>query len=305
MWVFCFVLAVLCSRRVVLCRNTWRARATIMSTCTSALAPARCGCSDERLLFSCIYFLDPDQIVPPSATTPAVPPPLVPRTRNNSFSQPDLDPPLILEPPVTTNPILCRPTLPLAEIASIRRLSARVNVLPVIAHADTLTNDRLTAVKLAVRRDLADAGIGFGIFDVDYTKDALDPNPLLNGGEPKFPGNFVNGSSASSSSSPTSPVSPSFLRLPYALISPDNYSHSDGVGRLPASRHEIIMQYTPSSHLSYHHHPSPPKIIRGKFTRHYRWGFLDVSFRPFFLPSSLPLLPLSRSLRLGPRSDAL
>ena len=63
--------------------------------------------------------------------------------------------------------MLCRPILPPSDIANIRGLSSRVNVLPVVARADTLTTDRLTAVKMAIRRDLAEAGIGFGIFDAD------------------------------------------------------------------------------------------------------------------------------------------
>ncbi|OBZ71217.1 Septin spn6 [Grifola frondosa] len=126
--------------------------------------------SGDHHVHLCIYFLDPDYIVPPSVSAP--PAPVVPRARTNSLSTHESEP-VILEPPVTTNPLLCRPTLPASDIAIIRRLSSRVNVLPVIACADTLTNDRLTAVKLAIRRDLADAGIGFGIFDLDIPQYAL------------------------------------------------------------------------------------------------------------------------------------
>ncbi|KAA1469857.1 hypothetical protein DENSPDRAFT_864419 [Dentipellis sp. KUC8613] len=222
----------------------------------------------------CIYFLDPDYIVPPHVPTP--PAPLLPRTRTNSVSIPDPEP-VILEPPVTTNPLLCRPTLPPADVTAIRRLSARVNVLPVVARADTLTNDRLAAIKMAIRRDLAEAGIGFGIFDLDtpsqYQYDIASSN--LNGDSKVYPG-LTNGSSSSSSaSSPTSPVTP-FLRLPFALISPDIYSHSDGVTRATPSRHELVIQYTPNhSPISNYHIPSH-KFVRGKFVRSYRWGVLDV-----------------------------
>ena len=79
---------------------------------------------------------------------------------------------------MTTNPLLCRPVLPQAEVAAIKRLSQRVNVCPVVSREDTLPNDRLAAVKLAIRKDLADAGIGFGIFDMDapyQPKDDLPP----------------------------------------------------------------------------------------------------------------------------------
>jgi hypothetical protein len=208
--------------------------------------------------------LDPDAIIPPSAIRP--PAPLLPRTHTNSVSQSDAEP-VILEPPVTTNPLLRRPVLPQVEINVIRTLSSRVNVLPVIARADTLTNERLAAIKMAVRRDLAEAGIGFGIFD-------LDTHPTTNGDNKGFNG-LSNGSSSSpSSSSPTSSVTTSFLRLPYALISPDCYSHSDGVNRPALPRHELVLQYTPGRPSS----PNNPstKLVRGKFIRSYRWGFLDV-----------------------------
>ena len=218
----------------------------------------------------CIYFLDPEDIVPPSV--PGPPAPLVPRTRTNSFSQPEPEP-VILEPPVTTNPLLCRPTLPQTQTNVIRRLSARVNVLPVVARADMLTNDRLAALRLAVRRDLAEAGIGFGIFDTDNHPHAVDSSaPLVNSDMTNGYANHSNGSTSSPrGTSPASPASPSFLRLPYALISPDIYSHSDGVPRVSLPRHELIHQYTPSNH----HSPSS-KLVRGKFIRNYRWGPLDV-----------------------------
>ncbi|KAJ7761511.1 GTP binding protein [Mycena maculata] len=221
----------------------------------------------DRYVHLCIYFLDPDQILPPAVAAP--PAPLVSRTRASSFSQPDQEP-VILEPPVTTNPLLYRPTLPLAEISTIRRLSARVNVLPVIARADVLSNDRLAAIKMAIRRDLADNGIGFGIFDVDHYPNNADDLPPPHTGDPLI--NYPNGApSTAANSPPTSPVASPLLRLPYALISPDIYSHSDGVPRIPPSRHELVLQYAPSPHS-----PSPKKNLRGKFVRTYRWGTVDV-----------------------------
>jgi len=51
-----------------------------------------------------------------------------------------------------------------AEIRVIRRLSTRTNVLPVIAHADSLTDEKLLAVKSAIRNGLAEAGLDFGVF---------------------------------------------------------------------------------------------------------------------------------------------
>ncbi|KAF8073709.1 GTP binding protein [Lyophyllum atratum] len=228
----------------------------------------------DRYVHLCIYFLDPDQIVPPSVPGPSAP--LVPRTRTNSFSHTEQEP-VILEPPLTTNPLLLRPTLPAIEIETIRRLSARVNVLPVVARADILSNERLAAVKVAIRRDLAEAGIGFGIFDMDtpYQQHLQDDHPQTKNGEAMNGyGAPLNGSATSNNNTPpTSPITPAHLRLPYALISPDIYSHSDGVARPPPSRAELVQQYTPSSHPS---HFYTSNITRGKFTRSYRWGTLDV-----------------------------
>lgn len=42
--------------------------------------------------------------------------------------------------------------------------SGRVNVLPIIARADSLTDEQLALVKQAVRDDLHAAGVGFGVF---------------------------------------------------------------------------------------------------------------------------------------------
>ena len=176
--------------------------------------------------------------------------------------------------------MLARPSLPQTDITAIRRLSARVNVLPVIAKADILSNDRLAAVKLAIRRDLADAGIGFGIFDVDPPLAHADegvagsaqPSSSGGGGLSNGYAHTNGGSNAimNNASPPTSPTSTPLLRLPYALISPDAYSHSDGVARRLFSRHELVQQYTPSPHSA------SPQFPRGKFVRSYRWGVLDV-----------------------------
>ncbi|TFK89547.1 hypothetical protein K466DRAFT_597661 [Polyporus arcularius HHB13444] len=168
--------------------------------------------------------------------------------------------------------MLCRPILPASDISAIRRLSARVNVLPVVARADTLTTERLTAVKMAIRRDLAEAGIGFGIFDLDIPLYAqLESKVIKN----KSENGFMQHLNGSNNSPPSTPITPTLLRLPFSLISPDIYSHSDGVTRCPLSRHELVHQYTPSNHITPKSH-STPKVVPGKFVRNYRWGSLDV-----------------------------
>ena len=55
-------------------------------------------------------------------------------------------------------------TMSPADIRTIRRLMARVNVLPVIARADSLTNEKLVAIREAIRRDLRAADVDFGVF---------------------------------------------------------------------------------------------------------------------------------------------
>lgn len=215
----------------------------------------------------CIYFLDPDQVIPPVATSPPIPAP--PRARTGSLSQPESD--------SAAAPDICRAALPDADIAAIRRLSARVNVLPIVARADILTNERLAAVKLAIRSDLAGAGIGFGIFDLDNFKQFQAPKDGAESLAPARNGESKPGSGSTSTTPPATPPpppSPSLLRLPYALISADNYSHSEGLPRLPPSRDDLVLHYAPLP--SQGPMSSTAKLTRGKFTRSYRWGSMDV-----------------------------
>lgn len=50
------------------------------------------------------------------------------------------------------------------DIAVMRRLAKKTNVLPIMARADTLTDDMLTAMKRVVKRDIAAAGLDLGVF---------------------------------------------------------------------------------------------------------------------------------------------
>lgn len=61
-----------------------------------------------------------------------------------------------------------------AELRVIRRLSERVNVLPIIARADSLTDSALSAVKDAVRKGLREVGLGFGVFSTPTAKDGTE-----------------------------------------------------------------------------------------------------------------------------------
>ena len=68
-------------------------------------------------------------------------------------------------------------TLLPSELRVIKRLSQRVNVLPIVGCADSLTDDRLSAVKEAVRSELAAAGLDFGVFGPPK----FDQDPAQNG----------------------------------------------------------------------------------------------------------------------------
>ena len=83
----------------------------------------------------------------------------VPRARTNSVSKPgDIDSAVILDPSLSASPAVTRPTLPSVDITTIRKLSARVNVLPVVACADSLTSERLAIIKSVIKYDLAKQG---------------------------------------------------------------------------------------------------------------------------------------------------
>ncbi|KAF5369466.1 hypothetical protein D9758_002737 [Tetrapyrgos nigripes] len=120
----------------------------------------------DQHIHLCIYLIDPSAIISVidrraqsalptktrSETTVSYrnnPPDLIPDTSSGDDSE-DEDSTLTMSP---------------AEIRVIRRLSTRVNVLPVVAKADSLTDEKMTAVKEAVRSSLAEAGLNFGVFD--------------------------------------------------------------------------------------------------------------------------------------------
>lgn len=171
--------------------------------------------------------------------------------------------------------------LPAADIDCIRQLSARMNVLPVIGMADTLTDARLAAIKLAIRTDLAEVGIGFGIFDDPIPNFArvlhgYPPHDSATNGARKMP-------SVQSLLSPPPPPPPPPLLLPlplppteqaqvelapYALISPEAYSHSDGVSHT-SPNFQNLHTYPSAASSGFSHK-------QGHFTRTYRWGCVDV-----------------------------
>ncbi|KAH0586191.1 hypothetical protein H2248_007450 [Termitomyces sp. 'cryptogamus'] len=110
----------------------------------------------DQHIHACLYMIDPSSMMstedhrgPPSLEASASPPDLVPDTSSGDDTDDEAETSL---------------TMSTAEIRVIHRLSSRTNILPVIARADSLTDEKLQAVKLAVRKDLADARIDLGLF---------------------------------------------------------------------------------------------------------------------------------------------
>ena len=119
----------------------------------------------DQHIHLCIYLIDPHSIVSDQSRRPKQP--LITRTRsqtNSSITQGDGDSDAEYsededgyenESHLSMNP---------AELKIIKRLAARVNVLPVVARADELTESRLRAVKRTIKRELQEPGLGFGVF---------------------------------------------------------------------------------------------------------------------------------------------
>lgn len=64
-----------------------------------------------------------------------------------------------------------------AELEVLKRLATRCNVLPIVARTDTLTNERIAMIRNVVRRDLMEAGLGFGVFDPSPPPEQASPSP--------------------------------------------------------------------------------------------------------------------------------
>lgn len=144
-----------------------------------------------------------------------------------------------------------RATLHKTEIEIIFDLAQKVNLLPVIAKADTLSAERLNAVKDAVRKDLQDIGLALGLGE---TRQVRSP-----GG-----------------SSVTTRTPSPYSVMPYAVMSADIFMHGDGVARRRPSETELYQQFQRATIDS-------PDVANDLFLsvdvplqRSYRWGTIDV-----------------------------
>ncbi|KDQ25742.1 hypothetical protein PLEOSDRAFT_1057992 [Pleurotus ostreatus PC15] len=117
----------------------------------------------DQHIHLCIYMIDPTSVMTDAARRASASLPTRSRSEATvSNHLPDLIPDVSGESDDDDTDAAL--TMSPAEIRVIRRISARCNVIPIIAHADSLTDDKLTAVKEAVRQGLRGAGLDFGVF---------------------------------------------------------------------------------------------------------------------------------------------
>lgn len=144
-------------------RSYDRARVTNMYTCESPCP--RVPHFPQTLFHSCIYLVDPASMVSSTSRHHLFPPHTLSKT-TVSAQNPDETPPLTdddgdSDVDTDSNPGSLN-MLP-AELRVFRRLAERVNVLPIIGRADSLTDDKLRAVKATLKRELYEADLGFGV----------------------------------------------------------------------------------------------------------------------------------------------
>lgn len=128
---------------------------------------------EDQHIHICIYVIDPSSIVTPSerhamSSLPTKSHSRISLTRCKSATE-------TTESEDETDDSDEELTMSPAEIRVIRRLSARCNVLPVIGRADSLTDEKLKAVKRAIRTSLAESRLDFGI--LDPTRGTPQPTP--------------------------------------------------------------------------------------------------------------------------------
>lgn len=152
-------------------RSYDRARVTNMYTCESP-CPRVPYFPHLNRFHSCIYLVDPASMVSSTSRRHPFPPHTLSKT-NVSAQNPDETPPLTDDDgdsDVDTDSNPSSLTMLPAELRVIRRLAERVNVLPIIGRADSLTDDKLRAVKATLKRELYEADLGFGVFTPEPVK---------------------------------------------------------------------------------------------------------------------------------------
>ncbi|TFK27707.1 hypothetical protein FA15DRAFT_635350 [Coprinopsis marcescibilis] len=126
----------------------------------------------DQHIHLCIYMIDPSSIISSEQRRSQSSFPARTRSETTIAQQPpDLVPDTSSEDSEDEEILTMSPT----EIRVIRRIAAKSNVLPVVARADSLTDDKLQAIKKAIRSGLSDAGIDFGVFVPEELKITNEP----------------------------------------------------------------------------------------------------------------------------------
>ena len=285
-------------------------RQTSKSICTWQYPIRSCHLPSHWLLtlfHRCLYVLDPDVIIPERTRNHHPPPAVAPapaRASTGAHASPVASRARGDSDVSTTRPAAAaaepahyddepetgwaRATLPQGELRVIRNLAERVNLLPIIGKADTLTAERLDAVKTAVRRDLQERGLTLGLIDPDETRhqpqqqqqqhQAHQPQTTSGGGTP-----HTSGPRAAPGHPPTGPPPPAsrtYSTMPFAVMAPDRYLHGDGASRFRGSlrftHSQLVQQYQAQVAAP---NTVPQDIYVSpyiKSERVYRWGSLDV-----------------------------
>ncbi len=124
------------------------------------------------MFHSCIYLVDPASIVSSNTRRHLLPHKTLSKTTVSAL-HPDETPPLTDDDGDSDLDSDSNPgglTMLPAELRVIRRLADRVNVLPVIGCAESLTDDKLRDVKATVKRELYETDLGFGVFTPEHVK---------------------------------------------------------------------------------------------------------------------------------------
>ena len=108
----------------------------------------------------------------PSSSVLSTPKPSMDLSAHSRKESEDTEPP---KTPKQLDP--SKLTLLPSELRVIKRLSQRVNVLPIIGCADSLTDERLNGIKETIRTELVAAGLDFGVFGPPK----FDQDPAQNG----------------------------------------------------------------------------------------------------------------------------
>ncbi|KAF9520121.1 hypothetical protein BS47DRAFT_1451612 [Hydnum rufescens UP504] len=186
----------------------------------------------------------------------------------------------------------------LSEIHAVKRLSEQVNVLPIISHADTMTNEHLEEVKNAIRQDLKKAGLGFSLLESMKTKRRMLETMMMKGTTKSSPCvqsteirrqivMYLQSRSRARAALTHEDVANSddsgrVLTLtdlqkvmPFAIMSPDPVPSSSG-SRLKSLALSTSLPSLICAGDNIVPHSEPLADLRGKYTLNYRWGSVDV-----------------------------